>query len=75
MTAAKLMGLMYRIDKGDDLAQVIYEAENAYRERFGVLPLYCAVHPGTERPIETTIEFVERPYIRANHILVGRFVE
>ncbi len=75
MSAAKLMGLMYRIDKGDDLAQVIYEAENSYREQFGVLPLYCFVHPGTVRPDDTTIEFIERAYIRANHILVGRFVE
>jgi hypothetical protein len=75
MSAAHLMGLMYRYDKGDDLAQVIHDAEDAYYARFGVMPLYCGVHPGTVVPEVGTVDIVERVYIRANHILIGRFIE
>jgi hypothetical protein len=76
MTAAKLMGLVFRLDKDDDLAQAIRDGVDAYYVRFGIEPLYCAVHPGTVVIQDTTtVEIVERQYIRANHILVGRFVE
>jgi len=75
MTAAKLMGLMFRLDKDDDLAQAIRDGVDAYYVRFGIEPLYCAVHPGTVMLAVDTVEIVERQYIRANHILVGRFVE
>lgn len=75
MSAAHLMGFMYRYDPCDDLAAVIYKGKMDYRTRTGMEATQAAVHPGTVVPRIDGIEIVERRWMRKNHVLVGRLID
>jgi hypothetical protein len=74
MSAAQLMGLMFRYTKDFDLDHLIHDAVDEYYYRFGNMPIMVAVYPGTILPeLSSGIEIVERKFIRPGFILVGKF--
>ena len=71
MTAAKFIGLMFRADPGESIAEVTRDAVQVYHDRYGAPPEVCQVHPGEDvGDVGVVVEYSQ--FILPAHVLVGR---